>query len=373
MPKTDAQGKPFLSKIASIQEHGSFPEVENGLPGADIDLPVREGFARHVLVGLNVFLVDMASQFSAVLGIATQDPMLGSTGVPPLDFTRQAMFDQAEHRSASIGVSEVQAAAGTLTASVTVKNKSGHKLPSGVGFRRVFIDFRVLDAAGKTLWESGRTNAAGVIVDQQGQPIAGEIWWKPDCSALLDPGSNPHQPHYEVISRQDQAQIYQELVTAPPKNAAPAQCGPDAAPTGELTTSFLSICAKLKDNRLLPDGFLTLPQRIAISQALGAGEGMAKDTSPVGVGDDPDYRSGGGDTLRYQIPLADVPGQPAAVEAVLYDQATPPFFLQDRFCTAKGTDRDRLAYLVAGLHLDKTPAQDWKLRMVTSGRVAVGQ
>jgi len=370
MPKTDTQGKPFLSKIASIQEHGNFPEVENGLPAADIDLPVREGFARHVLVGLNVFLIDMAAQFHDVLGIATQDPMLGSSGVPPLDFTRQAIFDQAAHRSASISVSGPLAAGGTLTASVTVTNKSGHKLPSGVGFRRAFIDFRVLDAAGKTLWESGRTNAAGVIVDQRGQPIAGELWWKPDCSSRLTQG-NPYQPHYEVISRQDQAQIYQELVTAPPKNATPAQCGLSAAPTGELTTSFLSICAKLKDNRLLPDGFLALPQRIEISQALGAGEDMARDTSPVGVGDDPDYRTGGGDTLRYRIPLADVPGQPAAVEAVLYDQSTPPFFLQDRFCTAQGTDRDRLAYLVTGLTLDKTPAEDWKLRMVSSGRVAI--
>ena len=75
---------------------------------------------------------------------------------------------------------------------------------------------------------------------------------------------------------------------------------------------------------------------------------MARDTSPVGVGDDPDYRHGGGDTFAFEIPLADIPGQAAAVEAVLHYQATPPFFLQDRFCTAKGTDRDRLAYIRPG-------------------------
>ncbi len=44
MPSTDA-ASPFRSKIAGIQEHSNFPEVENGLPAADIDLPVREGFA----------------------------------------------------------------------------------------------------------------------------------------------------------------------------------------------------------------------------------------------------------------------------------------------------------------------------------------
>jgi hypothetical protein len=370
MSKTDAQGKPFRSKIAGIQEHTSFPEVENGLPATDIDLPVREGFARHNLVGLNVFLIDMAAQFSSVFGIPTEDPMLSPMGVPPLDYTRDAMLDQAAHTSAAIGVSGLTTAGGALTATVTVINKTGHKLPSGVGFRRAFIDFRVLDAFGRTLWESGRTNAAGIIVDQRDQPIAGELWWKPGCSSRV--ANNPYQPHYQVISQQDQAQIYQELVTAPPAEG-PAQCHAGAPPSGELTTSFLSICGKLKDNRLLPDGFLPLPQRIEISRALGADASMAEDTDAVGVGDDPAYRDGGGDTLRYRIPLPDIAGTPTAVEATLYYQAIPPFFLQDRFCTAKGTDRDRLAYLAASLNLADTPAADWKLRMVSSGRVAVGR
>jgi hypothetical protein len=75
--------------------------------------------------------------------------------------------------------------------------------------------------------------------------------------------------------------------------------------------------------------------------------------------------------LAYRIPLSDIQGKPAAVEATLYYQATPPYFLQDRFCTAKGTDRDRLAYLTSALKLSGTPAADWKLRMVSTGRVAV--
>ena len=372
MPNTDSAGKPFQSKIAAIQEYSTFPEVENGLSGNDIDLPVRDGFARHVLVGLNVFLIDMAAQFSDVLGIATQDPMLGSMGVPPLTFTRQAMYDQGAKRTVAVSVNAPAVAGGKLTAAVTITNKSGHKFPSGVGFRRAFIDFRVLDDDGNVLWESGRTDDAGVILDQNGQPIAGELWWKPDCAGLVSPGSNPHQPHYQVISRQDQAEIYQELVTAPPADG-PAHCGPEAKPDGALTTSFLSICAKLKDNRLLPSGFLSLPNRIEISRALGAGADMAEDTSPVGVDGDPAYDSGGGDTVRYEIPLADIAGQPAAVEAAVYYQATPPFFLQDRFCTAQGTDRDRLAYLSSALNLSKTPAENWKLILVDSGKVAVGK
>jgi hypothetical protein len=369
MPNTDQTGKPFASKIASIQEHSNFPEVENGLPARDIDLPLREGFARHLLVGLNVFLIDMASQFSSVLGIATEDPMLGEMGVPPLTLTRQAMYTQAANDTATISVTDVKISDDALAATVTVTNKTGHKFPSGVGFRRAFVDFQVLDAKHDVLWESGRTDGAGVIVDQHGKPISGELWWKPDCGGRIST-ANPHQPHYQVISRQDQAQIYQELVTAPPSHG-PAQCGIDAKPVGELTTSFLSICAKLKDNRLLPHGFLPIQERIAISRALGAGDEMAKDTNPIGVSDDPDYQKGGGDSLRYQIPRSDIPGTPVSVEANFYYQATPPFFLQDRLCTAAGTDRNRLAYLTASLKLEHTPAQDWKLFLVNSGTVAI--
>ena len=58
--------------------------------------------------------------------------------------------------------------AAALSARVTVDNKVGHKFPSGVGFRRAFIEFEVLDAKGKPLWASGRTNGAGVIVDDEG-------------------------------------------------------------------------------------------------------------------------------------------------------------------------------------------------------------
>lgn len=370
MPKTDGSGARISTKIAAIQEHSNFPAVENGLPASDIDLPVRDGFAQHLLVGLNVFLIDMADQFSRVFGITTSDPMLSTAGVPPLQATRNAMLEQAAKKTAILQVTDARTVGTNFTATVTVVNKAGHKLPSGVGFRRAFVDLRVLDSGGTVLWESGRTDQAGVIVDQNGQPIAGEIWWQKDCSARITP--NAWQPHYQVISRQDQAQIYQELVTAP-ASGKPANCVPSANAEGQLTTSFLSICGRLKDNRLLPDGFLSMPERLEIAHALGAGDDLAQDTSPVGVEDDPDYRDGGRDTLRYDIPLADISGQPAQVEAVLYYQASPPFYLQDRFCTAKGPDRDRLAYIAGGLKLEGKPEAQWKLRLVSSGMVPVNR
>ena len=175
-----------------------------------------------------------------------------------------------------------------------------------------------------------------------------------------------------MIAREDEAQIYQELVSTPPKTGK-AVCGPDAKPAGQLPTSFLSICSKVKDNRLLPHGFLDRSDREKISVALGAGKELAEDTDPVGVGSDPDYRNGGGgDSLVYRVPLAALNGaKPASVRATLYSQATPPFFLQDRFCTSHSKDTERLYYVAGKLKLNGTPAQDWKFRLASSGAVPV--
>jgi hypothetical protein len=370
MPNKDASGNPYRSKIASIQEYTNFPQAENTLDPKDIDLPERSGFGKHTLVGLNVFLLKMAAQFPDLLGIRTADPMLTKKGIDSIPAAEAAMIDQALNKSATVTIGDVANDGKTLRARVTVINRVGHKFPSGVGFRRAFIEFNVLDVENKVLWSSGRTNGSGVIVDDKGSPIAGELWWTDNCSARLDPDKRIHQPHYEEISRQDQAQIYQELVSTPANVANPV-CGPSAPPAGQLTTSFLSICSKVKDNRLLPHGFLDLAKRKAISLKLGAKEDMAEDTDPVGVGDDPDYKSGGSDALIYRVPITGLKGKPAAVRATLYYQPTPPFFLQDRFCTSNSADTKRLFYVAGNLSLAGTPAQDWKLRVVTSGPVPV--
>ena len=367
MPNKDADGNPYRSKIAAIQEHGNFPQAEHTLPPGDIDLPVRSPFGKHTLVGLNVFLLKMAWQFPEVLGIRREDPML-SDGIESIPTVENAMLDQAVNRTASISIGDVKNDGSTLDARVTVISRVGHKFPSGVGFRRAFLELKVLDADNKELWVSGRTNGVGVIVDENREPIDGELWWKDDCSARIDPDKRIHQPHYQEITRQNQAQIYQELLAAPPDVPAP-QCGAHARPEGPLTTSFFSICSKVKDNRLLPHGFLGLDERKEIATKLGAGPDLAEDTDPVGVSDDPDYRTGGGDSLVYRVPLAELGGKPAALQATLYYQPTPPFFLQDRFCTSDGDDTKRLYYLAGKLDLAGTPAQDWKLRVVTSGPV----
>ena len=372
MPSKDAAGRPFKSKIASIQEFSNMPMVENVLGPGDVDLEAREPYALHTLVGLNVFLIRMAGQFPEILGIHTIDPMLVKRGVDPLLTTEQAMLTQAAEATATVGIADARIDREAVSATVAITNLAGHKFPSGVGFRRAFIEFAVLDASDQVLWASGRTDAGGAILDGAGKPIAGEHWWKDDCSARLNPGRGPHQPHYQTVTRQDQAQIYQELRLAPPAGVAAPVCGPAAPKGGELTTSFLAICGQAKDNRLLPDGFLPVDERRAIAVALGAGGNLAVEAGSNAVGDDPDYVTGGGDRVTYRIALADLPpgSTPARVTATLYYQATPPFYLQDRFCTSKSRDTDRLYYLVGRLNLDDIAPQ-WKLKIGETASAAL--
>ena len=219
MPNKDASGNPYRSKIAAIQEYTNFPQAEHTLPREDIDLPERSGFGKHTLVGLNVFLLKMAWQFPDILGIRKSDPMLADIGHRSRSRRRKGRCStRRPTRPRPSPSAFCRTRAARCDAQVKVTSKVGHKFPSGVGFRRAFIEFSVLDANGEMLWSSGQTNSMGVIVDRtrRATPIAGELWWKEDCSARIDPAARAHQPHYQVITRQDQAQIYQELVSTRP-------------------------------------------------------------------------------------------------------------------------------------------------------------
>src|ERR1041384_1679464 len=102
----------------------------------------------------------MFQQFPDVLGIRINNPSGLPGSVAPLVTRAQLMLDQAQNATAGLEVKpNWDANKKTLTAQVTVENKTGHKFPSGVSFRRAFVELELLDKDGNTLWASGGTTA----------------------------------------------------------------------------------------------------------------------------------------------------------------------------------------------------------------------
>lgn len=334
------------TQIAAIQDL-NFPEAENRLPDQEIDIPLRDDYKRHEHVGLNVFLLEMFDQFPQILGVDKNDYMTGAKN--GVDFAIENMIRQAQQETATIQVDVDQLQGRKLKATVKVRNLTGHRFPSGVAFRRAFIEFVVLED-GQEIWGSGRTNSVGVIVDGNGQPLPTEFL----------PDADTYQRHHQTITRQDQVQIYQELN----QNAA-----------HEFTTSFIHRVHDIKDNRLLPDGWRESGQFEQSGEVLFE---FMEATDPKATGDDPDYRDQGpdfkgGDSLVYEIELPRaVDPADLSVRATLYSQSIPPAWLNQRFTIAPdGEATKRLYYLTSHLDLRGTPMENWKLKLVSAERRAI--
>ena len=332
------------SRIAAVQDT-TYPDAENLADHNDLNVRMRDGYRRHNFSGLNVFLLTLFDQFDGVLGVRKNDFMTGST--TDLKDAIGGMVRMAEREVATVTV-DATASDGGLTAKVRIDNKVGHRFPSGVGFRRAWIELLVTDAAGEVVWASGRTNELGVLVGPDGAPLPGE--------SLADgnsaDGPRVVQPHYRTITDPRQVQIYETLLC-------------DAG--GRMTTSFVRGCKRLKDNRLLPRGW----RADGPDPSLDGEYLEATHPGPVAA-EDPRYADGSGsDEIVYDVTLpAGVSAEGLTVKATLFYQALPPYYLENLFATAPdGPATRRLHYLCSHIDLTGTPIEGWKLPTATGTAV----
>jgi hypothetical protein len=341
--RTNYDHQPLQFKIANIEDN-TFPAIpETGpstrLPDNDLILEERTRYPRHDLLGINLFTMEMFDQFRTDLGLYKFNPDLPNPFYKELFGQRTAVANaiaQAQSETARVSILSVSKVAGILKADVKVQNLTGHDFPSGVSFRRAFVNFQVLDAHGKVLWASGNTNSEGVIVDTSGKPLMSEFF---------SPAQQTYQPHFwsgSPITNDHQVQIYEELV---------------ADPQGLLTTSFLSLDHKVKDNRLQPQGMSPTGPNFDL-------------TAPVGVGGDPNYTDESGTSVvRYEIP---VPYRAAIVRATLYYQSIPPYYLRQRATEGQGPDTARLVNFARELDVNRyQEIRNWKLQIATSGPITI--
>ena len=225
----------------------------------------RSGMSRHVFVGGNFFMQRMLGTYRDELGV----PALPAE----LTAAAQRTVEHLQSSAARVTFGNVAFGRGKLDASVHVQNLSGHKLPTAYPSRRVWLHVLVTDAHGTKLFESGALTADGAIEGNDNDADAAKF-----------------EPHYRTISRTDQVQIFESVLS-------------DSS--GRVTTGLLNATGYLKDNRLLPRGF---DKRTADAQVAVHGDAL----------DDPAFDDAGS-TVTYAIA---VPGatSPLTVRAELLYQ-----------------------------------------------------
>jgi hypothetical protein len=259
-------------------EHSAFPAQDRQcqschMPVVSEPVPVtrvlgeaREEVNRHIFLGGNFFVLGMLNRYRNELGVQALPT--------EMDRAQRRTIEHLRADAARVEVAELDVAGGQLNAVVSIENLGGHKLPTAYPSRRAWLWLTVRDASGSVVFESGTLRPDGSI---QGN----------DMDAV---GAAGFEPHYDVIRGNDQVQIYESVML-------------DV--DDRVTTGLLRGIRYGKDNRLLPLGF----ERASASE----------DVAVHGVSNEDASFAGGGDRVRYEVPVEETRG-PFTVEAALWFQ-----------------------------------------------------
>jgi hypothetical protein len=244
----------------------------------------RFPFNQHEFAGANHFMLGLIKDNKSSLNIQVPDSLIDSTMAATLRMLQQQSVE-FELNSDSI-------TADTAYYHVRIRNKAGHKFPSGYPARRAVLQFVMTDVANDTVFQSG-------IFDGDFRVT----------------GENPQfEPHHTVISQDHITQIYEFTM-------------------GDVNGQFTSVLERaaviLKDNRIPPDGFTTsapMYDTVQISPDALADPDFNKLNSVEGTGTD---------IVHFHVPVSGVTGQ-VSVHARLFYQAVPPKWLDEMFTYSSG-------------------------------------
>jgi hypothetical protein len=238
------------------------PEVDQPTQIASVLGEERTGLGRHTFLGGNFFMLRMFNRYRNDLGVEALPQELEAAAA--------ATVTQLQRDTAALSVVSTPDASGRLAFDVSVRNLTGHKLPTAYPSRRVWLHLTVRDRDGQVVFESGAIEPSGRIRGNDNDD---------------DPGK--FELHHVEITSPEQVQIYESIMH-------------DA--DGNVTTGLLHGVSYEKDNRLLPRGFdkTTASDDVAV-------RGAARQ--------DDDFRAEG-DRVRYLVSTAGRAG-PFQVDVVL--------------------------------------------------------
>jgi hypothetical protein len=205
------------------------PEIAAPTPMSSVLGEAREGLRRHTFIGGNFFMLRMLNRYRTELGVEALPQ--------ELEAAANATIAQLQRETAAIAIAQGGAPSGQLALDVTVRNLTGHKLPTGYPSRRAWLHLTVRDRDDRIVFTSGAVEPSGLIRGNDN-----------------DADPKRFEPHYGEIRREDEVQIYESVMR-------------DA--NGAVTTGLLQATAYVKDNRLLPRGFdkAAAPSDIAVRGA----------------------------------------------------------------------------------------------------------
>jgi len=176
-------------------------------------LQPRAPFSLHTFVGANTHMLQILGENVELLGLSATAEEFDTT----LAYTR----DLLTQSSVELTLESLDGAA----IDVVLRNKAGHKFPSGYPSRRSWIELVVVqensaDGSADTLFHSGA--------------------WSPDNYEIIGQEEVVLSAHHDLIDNEAMAQIYEMVM---------------GDITGTQTTVLEQAFAPLKDNRLVPAGF----------------------------------------------------------------------------------------------------------------------
>lgn len=208
----------------------------------------RAPFRKHDFVGGNYYMLEMMKNNIDSLGLTATAAQITGTQEKALQNLRNGISLSAT--SEIIG--------DTIEITVVIQNLTGHKIPSGIPTRRMWINLQAKDHLGNVMFDNGRYNSEGRILGYD----------------------SSYEKHYDVINQGDQIQVYEAII---------------GDVDNERTYTLLRAATYLKDNRIPPVGFTS--QHSSYDSTKIYGEALY----------DPNFNKSGGiegsgkDVVRYRF------------------------------------------------------------------------
>jgi hypothetical protein len=215
------------------------------------DYPERTPFWRHTFVGGNVYMLKILKANIDSVGATAEPEHFDST-------IARAEYNLTESSVVLSTFSDFQN--DSLEIRVILENLAGHKLPTGIPFRRMWIHLKVKEVGGPIIFESGEWDSEGKVADYN---------------------SADYEPHYDLITSDNEVQAYEGVFIDVDQN---------------VTYTLLRAAEYIKDNRIPPVGFTTAHNSYDSTGIFG------------NAASDPDFNRDGGnegtgmDIVTYKIP-----------------------------------------------------------------------